>query len=121
MNAQERLIGEGAYGEVDQEKRRRILSRKALQNAVDEKHHQIGTLRTRLHKIIESTEIDDGYDTEAITRDLEIAAEEFNVVLKQLFELYEQDTYNDQRDEAFLTEASSTLSHASHYHSKNKD
>ena len=98
-------------GGIEQQKRQRRLSRKALQNAVEKKRHEIGILHKRLLRVIQSAEgPDDG--TNIVLRDLTTASKEFHGVLQELFSLYEQDVYGDFGEEALLTNESLTLKRA---------
>ena len=99
--------------ELEQQKRQRRPSQKALQNKVGIKCHEISILHQRLLKAIQSAEgPDGGRNTTIVLRDLTTASKEFHGVLQELYGLYEQDIYGDFGEEALLTNESLTLKRA---------
>ena len=95
-------------------KRVRTLSRKALENAVEEKRREIA----RVHKLLKETmhtaeELKEGSDFEVALRDLRGASEELRTKIEELRNLYTQDKNNYLGDvEPLLTSESLTLDQA---------
>lgn len=84
-------------------KRKRTLSRKALQNAVWESRDKADHLHKKLRHIISSIQ---GENWELISKtklhDLEVITEEFSFTLREIVGLYDQDKCGDYGDEAIL-------------------
>ncbi|XP_068742252.1 uncharacterized protein [Montipora capricornis] len=96
------------------EKRVRTLSRKALENAVEEKRREIAWV----HKLLKETmrcaeEFNEGSDFEIVLRDLRGVSEELRTKVEELQNLYTQDKNNYLGDEEpLLTSESLTLEQA---------
>ena len=98
----------------DPDRRVRTLSRKALENEIDQKHREANVVHKMLKVVIRSTEdINEGTDLDEVLRDLEGFSEELNIKLQEIRSLYAQDKYNYFGDvEVRLVEESLTLERA---------
>ena len=95
-------------------KRVRTLSRKALENAVEEKRREIACVHKLLKETMHSAEeFDERSDYETVLRDLQGASEELKTKMEELRDLYTQDKNNYLGDEEpLLTSESLTLDQA---------
>ena len=95
-------------------KRVRTLSRKALENAVEEKRRELACVHKLLKETMHSAEeFDERSDYETVLRDLQGASEELRVKMEELRDLYTQDKNNYLGDEEpLLTSESLTLDQA---------
>ena len=96
------------------EKRVRTLSRKALENAVEEKRREIVCVHRLLKETMRSAkELNEGSDFEIALRDLRGVSKELRTKLEELRNLYTQDKNNYLGDEEpLLTSESLTLDQA---------
>ena len=93
--------------------RSRTLSRKGLQNAVEQKQHKVDILHGKLQRVIRSFEgLDDSHCFDNILSELVILAEKFRVTLQELQSLYEQDKFEVYKGETSVTNEYLTLNHA---------
>lgn len=99
-------------GERLNAKRTRKMSRKALQNAVERKRHEVVILNKRLLKVVQAAESLDDSSNDSVLRELTIASEELKGAMQELLGLYEQDELNVLGDEALLSNEMYTLKHA---------
>ena len=95
-------------------KRVRTLSRKALENAVEEKHREIACVHKLLKETMQSAkELSKGSNFEIILRDLRGLSEELKMKIDELQNLYTQDKNKYLGDEEpLLTSESLTLDQA---------
>ena len=95
-------------------KRVRTLSRKALENAVEEKRRELACVHKLLKETMHSAEeFDERSDYETVLRDLQGASEELRAKMEELRDLYTQDKNNYLGDEEpLLTSESLTLDQA---------
>lgn len=95
-------------------KRVRTLSRKASENAVEEKHREIASAHKLLKETMQSAkELSKGSDFEIILRDLRGVSEELKMKIDELQNLYTQDKNKYLGDEEpLLTSESLTLDQA---------
>ena len=98
----------------DLDKRVRTLSRKALENEIDQKHREANVVHKMLKDVIRSTEgINEGSDLDKVLRDLQGVSGELNIKLEEIRSLYAQDKHNYFGDvEVRLVEESLTLDRA---------
>ena len=98
----------------DPDRRVRTLSRKALENEIDQKHREANVVHKMLKDVIRSTEgINEGSDLDEVLRDLEGFSGELNIKLQEIRSLYAQDKHNYFGDvEVRLVEESLTLDRA---------
>ena len=93
--------------------RSRTLSRKGLQNAVEQKQHEVDILHGKLQRVIRSFEgLDDSHSFDNVLSELVILAEKFRVTLQELQSLYEQDKFEVYKGETSVTNEYLTLNHA---------
>ena len=89
------------------------LTPKALQNAVEEKQKEIMKSRKRLLSVMKLVEeLSEESEIETVARDLAVASEEFGKLLRDLLDLYEQDSHGDHVGEAQLDEENHILERA---------
>lgn len=95
-------------------KRVRTLTRKALENAVEEKRREIACVHKLLKETIRSAEeLNEGSDFEIILRDLRGVSDELKTKIEELRSLYTQDKNNYLGDqEPLLISESLTLDQA---------
>lgn len=96
------------------QKRARTLSRKALENAVDEKRREVDCVHKLLKETMQSAEeLSEGSDFEIVLRDLRGVSEELKAKIGELRNLYTQDKNKYLGDEEpLLTSESLTLDQA---------
>ena len=101
-------------GRDPEPKRIRTLSRKALENAVEDKHREIACVHKLLKETMQSAEeLNEGSDFESVLRDLQGVSEELRTKIGELQNLYTQDENNYLGDgEPLLTSESLTLDQA---------
>ena len=93
--------------------RSRTLSRKGLQNAVEQKRHEVHILHGKLQRVIRSVEgLDDSHCFDNVLSELVTLAEKFRVTLQELQSLYEQDKFEVYKGETSVTNEYLTLNHA---------
>ena len=93
--------------------RSRALSRKGLQNAVEQKRHEVDILHGKLQRVIRSVEgFDDSHCFDNVLSELVTLAEKFRVTLQELQSLYEQDKFEVYKGETSVTNEYLTLNHA---------
>ena len=89
------------------------LTPKALQNAVEDKQKEIRKSRKRLLSVMKLVEeLSEESEIETVARDLAVASEEFGKLLRELLDLYEQDSHGDHVGEAQLDEENHILERA---------
>jgi len=89
------------------------LTRKALQNAIDDKRKEFLKSRRRILSVMQLVDgLRDDSEIAPLARDLTAASGEFGELLQSLFELYEQDSYGDFVEEVRLEEEYDTLKRA---------
>ena len=109
--------GEGAADDQealsDLGKRSRILSRKGLQYAIEQKREQTNTIHEWLRGVIRTVEgRDNSRVTDSVLSELVTTAEQFKAILQELQSLYEQDKHDEFKDGASLADEQLTLNHA---------
>ena len=114
MEQSKKAEPEGEEPEAKIDKRQKQFTRKALQNAIEEKRRLMVAAKNKLLKIVKVAEKLEGdcNETSNIQRDITSASEEFKRLLEDLYKLYEQDKYNDFGDEALLNDESLLLKRA---------
>ncbi|KAJ7335970.1 hypothetical protein OS493_013334 [Desmophyllum pertusum] len=89
------------------------LTPKALQNAIEDKRREILKSRRRLLSVMQSVEeLSDDSEIETVARDLAVVSEEFGKLLRELLDLYEQDSLGDYVEKAQLDEENQILERA---------
>ncbi|KAJ7381463.1 hypothetical protein OS493_001601 [Desmophyllum pertusum] len=89
------------------------LTPKALQNAMEDKRREILKSCRRLLSVMQSVEeLSDDSEIETVARDLAVVSEEFGKLLRELLDLYEQDSHGDYVEEAQLDEENQNLERA---------
>ena len=98
----------------DPEKRVRTLTRKALENAVEEKHREVDVVHKMLRETMQSIEeLNEGSDFVTALRHLEGVSAEFKIKIEELQNLYSQDRNSYLgSEEPLLTSESLTLDQA---------
>lgn len=89
------------------------LTPKALQNTIEDKRREILKSRRRLLSVMQSVEeLSDDSKIETVAGDLAVVSEEFGKLLKELLDLYEQDSHGDHVEKAQLAEDNQILNRA---------
>ena len=100
--------------DCDPDKRTRTLSRKALENAIQERQRELHSLHKSLKDVMQSAEqLNEALDYHDVLRDLVDKSGEFKIKLEELRSLYPQDKEKQIGDqEATVASESLTLDQA---------
>ena len=89
------------------------LTPKALKNAIVDKRREILRSHRRLLSVMQSVvELSDDSKIESVAGDLAVVSGEFGKLLKELLDLYEQDSHGDHVEKAQLAEDNQILNRA---------
>ena len=109
MSQRSTTAAETTERDENHEKRKRFLTRKALQNAIASKREKLCTHARTLQDAVKNLQEEQNADAE---QSLDAAMKRYEEVLYHLTELYQQDQHGDFPDEADLTEEYQALERA---------